>query len=203
MAIQLDFRPETYFGPCDPQERLLRSIKGTQRRAYVREMVDQHRADEVPRELMQPSLPPDLRRSYGAQDPSFSGGEYLPDLEPGEVEIARVTLASTYFDVIGVYAREANGQIHYRAVDEHQGDLLGEETESSSTRPLTLDELVECVLTASDLFGIRDMDFPSDDGPPDQIFFAASSEFYPDFEALLRERVEHWVRVFRDQAETE
>jgi hypothetical protein len=39
------------------------------------------------------------------------GGEYLPDLIPNEVEIARITIASTTQDVTCVYARQVEDGI--------------------------------------------------------------------------------------------
>jgi hypothetical protein len=54
----------------------------------------------------------------------FMGGNYLPDTEEGEVEIARIEIASTTFDVTCLFAKQNNGRILYRVVDEYEGDTL-------------------------------------------------------------------------------
>jgi hypothetical protein len=52
------------------------------------------------------------------------GGEYLPDLKQDEVEIARITIASTTQDVTSVFARRGKHRIYYRVVDEYGGETL-------------------------------------------------------------------------------
>jgi hypothetical protein len=69
------------------------------------------------------------------------GGEYLPDLLPNEVVIARITIASTTQDVTSVYARRGKKRIRYRVVDEYDGDTLSGKNTRTSTLPLTPREL--------------------------------------------------------------
>ena len=69
------------------------------------------------------------------------GGEYLPDQEDGEVEIARIEIDSTTADVTSVYASLTDTEIHYRVVDEYGGDTLPGPSEMGSSLPLTLGEL--------------------------------------------------------------
>jgi len=80
--------------------------------------------------------------------PRYMGGEYLPDQEEGEVEIARIEIASTTGDVTSVYARRDGIEILYRIVDEYEGDTLSGHTERTSTEPLTLGELADFFLVA-------------------------------------------------------
>lgn len=68
------------------------------------------------------------------------GGEYLPDLEPGEVEIVRIGLKSTMADQISVRARQAGQKIRYAIADEYETAFQLPFRES--TEPLSLDELV-------------------------------------------------------------
>ena len=49
----------------------------------------------------------------------FMGGEYLPKLEKGEVEIARISLRSVTADQISARARRIGAQIEYAIVDEY------------------------------------------------------------------------------------
>ena len=58
--------------------------------------------------------------------PSFMGGEYLPDADDGEVEIARVALRSVMADVMSVRACLEEDGIRYRIVDEYQNDITCE-----------------------------------------------------------------------------
>ena len=61
-----------------------------------------------------------LQRSNATLGPSWMGGEYLPDLEGREVEIARVVLASVTMDVFSLRARLLpDGGYGYRMVDEY------------------------------------------------------------------------------------
>src|SRR5262245_3657131 len=94
--IDLNFRPRTYFWPVD---LILSSIKGADRRAYVKAMFEQGREHELPDYLVQSYLTEEDRRAAGAIHPSLMGGEYLPDRTQGEVEIARITIASVTQDV--------------------------------------------------------------------------------------------------------
>ena len=76
------------------------------------------------------------------------GGEYLPDCQPTEVEIARVELESTTADVISIRARRLSSDklIHYRVVDEYNTTF--EIAPKSSKEPLTHDELIELIESA-------------------------------------------------------
>jgi hypothetical protein len=97
------------------------------------------------------------------------GGEYLPDQQENEIEIARVTIASTTSDVTSVYACRNKDDIHYRAVDEYEGDTLSDQTTCSSKLPLTLGELADFFLGAWDLIGVLDMNFEDNRYPADEV----------------------------------
>ena len=78
------------------------------------------------------------------------GGEYLPDQKDDEVEIARITIASTTQDVTSVYAGKVDDQIRFRVVDEYGGETLTGPAERASAKPLTLGELFDFFLGAWD-----------------------------------------------------
>src|SRR5205085_7492 len=134
-------------------------------------------------------------RANTAVHPCFMGGEYLPDRCDEEIEIARITIASTTQDVTCIYASRAGNDISYRAVDEYEGDTLTETRTHSSRLPLTVSELADFFLQAWDLFMILDMNFESDGRRANEVraFFWGSSEFYPGFKLLLAHRVEEWL----------
>ena len=131
-------------------------------------------------------------RALGAVHPMMMGGNYLPDEEDGEVEIARIEIASTTFDVTCVFAKPDNGVIRYRVVDEYEGDTLSEPSEMTSNKPLTLGELTDFFLTGWPLVDVLAMNF-DDDLESALGFFEAKSEFYRDLDRLCRQRV---IEVF-------
>ena len=126
------------------------------------------------------------------------GGNYLPAEEDGEVEIARIEIASTTFDVTCVFARSHNGNIRYRVVDEYEGDTLSEAFEMTSDKPLTLGELTDFFLTGWPLVDVLEMNF-DDDLESALGFFEAKSEFYPDLDRLCRQRVIEAFPVLSDE----
>lgn len=75
-------------------------------------------------------------------------------------------------------------------VDEYNGDTLSGKRTRSSKRPLTLDELVEFFLGAWPLRDVLEMNELDREGPHD--FTRPSSEFYPQFEAAIRARIDSW-----------
>jgi hypothetical protein len=87
------------------------------------------------------------RAVRGAIHPSWMGGEYLPDCLPGEVEIARIVLASVTQDVVSIRARRRgrDRRIHYRIQDEYGSDF--QFSPRSSRRPLTQEELIGLIAT--------------------------------------------------------
>ena len=78
------------------------------------------------------------------------GGEYLPPLRKGEVEIARISLASVTADQISVRARRSRGRIRYRVVDEYMETSTYVCHPASSVSPLSLGELIALMESASD-----------------------------------------------------
>jgi len=116
------------------------------------------------------------------------GGEYLPTVAQREIEIARVRLASTTFDVTSLYARPGASRIRYRVVDEYDGETLSGPTERTSVRPLTLGAMVDFFLGAWNLFDVLEGNY-DDDLNAMLAFFDGESEFYPAFDATLRARV--------------
>ena len=116
------------------------------------------------------------------------GGEYLPTAVHHEVEIARIAIASTTSDVTSLYARPVGRRIVYRMVDEYGGSSLEGRTTRTSIRPLTMGQLIKFFLGAWDLYVCLDCNF---EGDLERMldFFSGESEFYPCFDAALRDLV--------------
>jgi hypothetical protein len=82
-------------------------------------------------------------------------------------------------------------RIHYRVVDEYNGDTLTEKHTRSSKRPLSLGELIAFFLAAWPLREVLEMNELDRDGAQD--FTRPSSEVYPQFEAAIRARIDSWL----------
>jgi hypothetical protein len=189
-VIELDFRPRTYFWPHGLEKALLALVMGTVWRRELQALLAADKFDEIPPWLACAALPPEVRAAAGRIHPAFMGGEYLPDLAEQEVEIARIQIDSTTFDVTSVYARrgELPGTIDYRIVDEYGGDTLSEPNTLTSAGPLSLGELVEFFQGGWPLLDVLEMNFEGDlEGKLG--FFRGSSDFYPQFDRCLREVV--------------
>jgi hypothetical protein len=187
-ATSLNYRPRDYFGRHDLQTTLLTQVKGRVRRKFLLEALEDGQISDVPQAIRDAALSDDARRYVGAMHPAFMGGEYLPTASVGELEIARISIDSTTSDVTSVLARVVGNRIAYRVVDEYQGDTLSGKSRRTSMKPLTMGELIDFFLGAWDLYACLDCNFEGDvDGMLG--FFSGESEFYPCFDAQLRELV--------------
>jgi hypothetical protein len=193
--IDLDYRPETYFRPQKLERFLLAKVKGAVLRKKLQALLDAGRHAEVRALLTAEGIPAAYEKALESVHPMFMGGNYLPDTEDGEVEIARISIKSTTYDVTCVYARPDGGAIRYRVVDEYEGETLQGTTAVRTERPMTLGELADFFLGAWPLIDVLERNFERDlDASLD--FFSAESEFYPDFDRLCRERViEHFLEL--------
>jgi hypothetical protein len=147
-------------------------------------------------ELLQHALPHENRQAQGRIHPAFMGGEYLPSNRAGEVEIARITIASTTQDVTCVYARKVGQRIHYRVVDEYSGDTLDGLGHRTSLKPLTLKQLTDFFLKTWNLLSCLDANFESHAYPRDEVhgfIVDASSSFYAEFDSLIHAHVDEWL----------
>jgi hypothetical protein len=191
--LDLSFRPASYFWPITHETHVIAAIKGERRRKAIREAYDADRVTVVDEYYSTPVLPEEDRRALGALHPSFMGGEYLPNRQATEVEIARINIDSTTSDVTSVYAKAGKNRIYYRVVDEYNGDTLSDKHTRSSTRPLTLEELVEFFLGAWSLNDVLEGNDLDREGAHD--FTHPSSEFYPQFAAAIRARIDDWYEA--------
>lgn len=186
--IDLEYRPSSYFWPHGLEKHLLARIKGAARKAALKALIDAGQIDEVPEFLAKSSLTEEERQAIGRIHPAFMGGEYLPDLDETEIEIARISINSTTGDVTSMYARRGKGCIHYRVVDEYGGETLTGDTERTSEKPLALGELHRFFMAAWPFTDVLEMNHEGDvTGMLG--FFRGNSAFYDQFDALLRKNV--------------
>jgi hypothetical protein len=203
-GIDLKYRPHSYFWAREHGIPLVSDIKGAERRRFYKRALDSGEYDEDGALQLLHALTEDQRRAQGSIHPAFMGGEYLPDSLAGEVEIARITIASTTQDVTCVYARQVGKRIHYRVVDEYEGMTLDEPTERTSNEPLTLQELVDFFLTGWNLTECLGANFEQHGYPRDDVhgfIVDTSSSFYAEFGQLVRARVDAWLDEVQPEAD--
>jgi len=122
-------------------------------------------------------------------DLSFRPESYLLDQGDDATDIANIQIDSTLSDITIVYAHLDGSTIRYRVEDEYGGSTLtGETTECESVEPLTLGELDAFFLDAWPLLEVLERNFESDTKGM-LGFFRGYSDFYPDFDRLLRQHV--------------
>ena len=187
-AIDLDYRPASYFRPQPLEDYRLAQVKNSQVRAHLRELLASERHDEVVRILREEGVSDLDCRALERIHPLYMGGNYLPSPRPGEVEIARIQIYSTTGDVAAVYARRVGRRIRYRVVDEYAGETLEGKATRESMKPLTLEALHDFLTGVWGLHGILEANF-EDDVESMLGFFMAESDFYPELDALCRQRV--------------
>lgn len=195
--VDLDFRPSGYFWPMNVATHLLATIKGAERRKYVQALIDNHALHELEDFIAASSLSEAMRQASGRLHPWYMGGEYLPDLKPNEVEIARITLASTTQDVTSLRAQRGKHRIYYRVVDEYEGETLTAKTRRTSIRPLTLRQLVAFLDGASCMQESFAMNELLGDVRQMKAFMHVSSPFYPDLERYSHQLFETWAAAYR------
>jgi len=187
---ELDFRPKSYWGQGVAEITQLANIKGAHRKLAALKAYREGGMAAVDAMLRVSKLSDVQRDHVGKIHPQLMGGEYLPDFEKGEVEIARISMNSTTADVIAVWAKRGRGCIRYRIVDEYKTEF-GFEPESSKT-PLSMRELIELMdgvtgdnlhrrgLVAGCLF-----EYDTD-------FLTVTSEFYPELGRWYKDAVKEW-----------
>ena len=195
--INLDFRPANYFWPLPLETHLLSTVKGAERQNDIRQRLAAGCLDEVPDWMAQQSLDKEVRDALGRIHPHLMGGEYLPNLLPNEIEIARISLESVTGDVISIRARRGRRRIYYRIVDEYgSGSYLQQPTRKSSIRPISLGQLEQMIEEADTGLGIIRYNWEcGTDNATLRNFLQATSPFYPDLVRLYRYRVDAWLAL--------
>ena len=217
MSVQIDLnqRPDTYWPEALDQEQLLSRIQGESRRTIARRILTEEGFPGLTEFLAREVLDDEDRRNWGLVHPQCMGGEYLPQLGIGDVEIARISLASTTGDQISIRASHAGEKIRYEVCDEYETEFELAVTESE--RPLTLGELIQLI----DGSGHREQEQPGgllvchwenmvewDYSLDDAIAFAwIQSSWYPQLDLYYEQVASDWQeqkrRLFGHEAEEE
>jgi hypothetical protein len=212
-SFNFDVRPTSYWGPEDDPRLRVHRVKGQDRRNLAETLLLSGEAADLVSPEFDESLPERDREFRGSVHPRLMSGEYLPDFEGDEVEIARVTLASVTGDVISIRARRDGNVIRYRIVDEYEGQTVYYFHPEESTRPLSMRELVELIDTTRGEGGYPDYGtgltsvwrtFNADNGStPEEMlrFVTVSSEFYPGLYHHYEAEAAEWLKQRQSEYE--
>lgn len=133
-----------YFIPAPTvAEETLRRIKGNYRRDFVLGAIKSEGLDSVPEAWRAHDISENLKSFLQRQHPQARGGEDLPDLEEGEVEIARLSLLdSVHGEVTSLRARRDSGdsRILFRMVDEYETEIAL--PHEAANAPLTAEQVI-------------------------------------------------------------
>ena len=191
-GVDLSFRPSSRLFPLTAEKLLLSRVKGTQRRESLTAAIEQDRLSDLNPFFTQTSLSAEDRRARAAIHPSFMGGEYLPDFEEGELEMARLSLRSVTADVISIRLRRTEDGFVYRIVDEYMDQdpngLLDEPTTIIVDQPLTMKDFGAFVVQVSRMDHWCDPESHETEEEA-QDFVVATSEFYPEFGDYIAEAI--------------
>ena len=204
--IDLKYRPISYFWAKDRGIHLSSNIMGAERKAMYEHLVAEGKAESIDDWIASPVLSAEDRARIGRYHPTFMGGEYLPHRTQQEVEIARITIASTTQDVTSVYAKRGKDRIYYRVVDEYGGSTLEGPSHRTSKHPLTLKQLTDFFLNSWDLITCLDFNFEDSGYPRREVkrfIVDASSSFYAEFGALVHQRVDAWLDTKQVEEDSE
>ena len=206
-GIDYDQRPASYWDDETPEQAILKNIKGDFRREEIRKALQAGTLEAIPGEILKEALSENVRRFTGRIHPWLMGGEYLPDFAADEVEIARIALQSTTFDVISVRARRAaKGSIIYSVADEYEGEFRL--ARQRSKLPMSLAEMVDFLdrteldgLTGGLILGYNDMNAEFLDRDELRHFTRIGSEFYPQLGEHCEQVFDDWVEETQDASE--
>lgn len=162
--------------PADPMERDLRRIKGTFRRLRAREMVESGESPMA--EMLEHELAEHLKVGLQMEvGPQARGGEDLPDLLDGEVEVARITYSRTvHGEVVSLRAvRAGDDRLALRLVDEYGTEFALPFAEVHGT--ISAEQVVAIYLTSAPS--------PADVGP-----FQVLSDVIPDLQTAFGRALE-------------
>lgn len=200
-GIDYSQRPPCYWRDETLTRAILGNIKGEFRRREVRRALAEGSVEDIPGEILGEALSENVRKFVGRIHPSLMGGEYLPDCTGGEVEIARISLASTTNDIISLRAApRPDGAIGYRIVDEYEGMFVFDLSRTSSVLPLTLGELVGLLETNRErgapgnlIVGFNNHNAEYIGRETLRHFTSIGSEFYPQLHAHCERVFDDWI----------
>jgi hypothetical protein len=115
---------EYFAEPSSKEEAVIRRIKGNFRREFVMRAVLGEGIESVPPAWLEHDISSFLKDFLTSRHPRARGGEDLPDLEDGQVEIARLSLTnSVHGEVTSLRAKRDGDAIALSMVDEYGTEI--------------------------------------------------------------------------------
>ena len=123
-----------------------------------------------------------------AQERAEDSAEYWASPWDDAVEIAQIHIRTIHWDIVAVYALPGDGCVYYRITDDYEGATLDGDGLLTAEQPLSLGELVEYITSTWPFFEVT---YDNCQGNLVEMlkFFTGGSDFYEDFDAVLREQV--------------
>lgn len=200
-----DWRPATYWPPLPTDEDLVGRIRGAERREQLRVALASGDLTGVDPDLLREALTVGERRALMAAHPYLTLGEYLPELDDqdlpgGEVEIARLYLASGAGNTISIRAKRQENDILLGAVDEYEHRLRI--TPTRVTKPLTNAQLLAAArslefvgpMAHGAVWRTRELEAEVDIEAAAE-FISGESELYPAFGGLVEDDNREWLEA--------
>lgn len=189
----LSFRPASYFRPQRLEDHVTSKITGRVRRRIVKESL--HAGEVVPAALLRGTLDEGTLAAITSLHPALLGGEFLPEQQSGDVEIARISLASTTSDQVVLRVRKSGARLRYSVHDEYDGEFVNPDYRPrSSARPLMLGQLVSLIDSAYDVFDVIQQNLDGGADVRDMARFArVTSDFYPQLASLYEGWIAAWL----------
>jgi hypothetical protein len=179
-----------YFAPApSAAEACLRQIKGNYRRAMVQNALETDALEDVPPAWRTHNLSENLKKYLLNKSPDALGGEDLPDLDEGQVEIARLTnLDSVHGEVVSLRAERGDDDtIVLSLVDEFENEYE------------LLDSVFDAPLSAAEVVAVfRDAEPSPLDEEGEWSF---SSFFYSDLDEVAADDVDEDDEADADETE--
>lgn len=209
---EMAFRPDTYWPDSLTPDQLLTRILGKERQDIARHLFETQGFPALNEFLVKEGLSEPERTAWGQQGPWCMGGEFLPELDEGEVEIARISMQSTTSDQVSIRARRDADHIRYSIVGEYEDDGMSYQLPfETSNSPLSMQELFalidgsaiegDCypggILTSSWNMGYECS--PDDENEIIE-FLSLSSAFYPGINGCYVTMAADWLEAQREEA---
>lgn len=199
----LAFRPDTYW---DYVSRVSKLINAAVSKKSPLRLVEKDEAPATANEKRKDESVRILLDIAENLHPVYLAGQFLPDYEPDEVEIARIVLDNHAEDVYSIRARKGKKKISYRVVDEYITKFTVPINESDSE--LTFAELIQLIDGIHDIANdrtgftnpFRDYNTDSVENLEEQIdFVVVTSLFYPELLRWYHEESIEWFEKIQAQ----
>jgi hypothetical protein len=214
----MNYSPESYRNLPLIEEFIINNVKGEARRQEIRRVIMEEGIDGIDFNQAKFKLTDDELTTWGKLHPANMGGEYLPDLERHEYEIARIVQDTTTQDVISIRAKYSiNGtaeQIIYRICDEYESEFKwSDKVPRVTKKPMAMKDLIlminsayrvsdECCDIRTGGLVFADREYHCEKGISIKECAQHSqvtSQYYPDLSMWYKSEASEWMQSKKDK----